>query len=436
MTARHFTLSTAIQFLALALVGILPTLTSAATVQETVLYSFSRDGSTGNDPEGAMVADKAGNLYGTTQLGGVNPTNCSNGSGCGTVFELSPPLELGGPWTETVIYEFQGGSDGDKPTCTLVIDENGNLYGTSIYYYSQSDYGAVVWELSPPGQMGGAWTFTQLYNIPSVYLGGFNTGNLLRDRAGNLYGTTTSGGTACPPHGCGTVYEVSPPLQSGGNWTGAVIYNFQGGADGQNFATSLAIDRKGALYGGAWTGTSDIAFQLVPPSQSGGAWTKNVIFSFSEIAVFYGLVFDTKGNLYGASVDGPNDQGCRNRQGCGYVFELSPPLQAGGAWTETVLYNFKGGADGWYALAPPILDGYGNLYGTTYEGGVNKGGTAYELVAPVSSGGAWTERRFPLGNNSSDYGPTGALMFGPGKGVTGTGTGSFEGGGVFSISVQ
>lgn len=435
MTARYFTLSTTIQLLAFVSVAMLLSPTSAASVHETVLYSFPQDGSTGNYPQGAMVADKAGNLYGTTLFGGLFNSNCSP-AGCGTAFELSPPSEQGGAWTETVIYEFQGASDGVAPACTLVIDKDGNLYGTSSYGFVGP--GAVVWELSPPAQPGDSWTFTQLYSMSGGYLGNdyFSTGNLVMDRTGNLYGTTTSGGTGCPPYGCGTVYEVSPPLQSGGNWTGAVIYNFQGGADGQNFATSLAIDRKGALYGGAWTGTSDIAFQLVPPSQSGGAWTKNVIFSFSEIAVFYGLVFDTKGNLYGASVDGPNDQGCRNRQGCGYVFELGPPLQAGGAWTETVLYKFKGGADGWYPLAPPILDGYGNLYGTTYEGGVNKGGTAYELVAPVSSGGGWTERRFPLGNNSSDYGPTGSLMFGPGKGVAGTGTGGFEGGGVFSISVQ
>jgi uncharacterized repeat protein (TIGR03803 family) len=399
----------------------------ALPVQETILYAFPQYG----NPQGAMVSDGTGNLYGTTRLGGSNPVNCSNGAGCGTVFELSPPSQQGGPWTETVLYEFQGGSDGDRPACTPVIDRYGNLYGTSEYYISQSDYGAVVWELSRPTS-GGAWNFTELYSMPSVDLGniGFSFGNLIMDKSGNLYGTTTSGGTGCPPFGCGMVYEVSPPQQSGGTWTGNVIYTFSGA---QNFTTRLAMDKEGALYGGAGTQTSDITYQLVPPSQPGGSWTENVIYTFDALAAFEGgLVFDREGNLYGASVDGPLDQGCQNRQGCGYVFELSPP-QSGGAWTETVLYSFLGKSDGWYPAAIPILDPKGNLYGTTYEGGRDNLGTVYRLTKGLD--GTWGERRFSLAGNSPTY-PTGSLILGPGTAVTGTGTGAFGGGGVFSIGIQ
>jgi uncharacterized repeat protein (TIGR03803 family) len=421
----------AMLLLVLAMVAGLPIKSRALPVQENVLYAFPQDGSTGNYPQGAMVADNAGNLYGTTLFGGAFNSNCSL-AGCGTVFELSPPLQQGAPWIETVLYEFQGAGDGAGPACTLVRDKYGNLYGTSTYYGAPD--GAIVWELSQPAQPGGSWTFTTIYSMADVSLGNpyFNEGNLTIDQDGNLYGTTVYVGDDCSPPACGTVYEVSPSQHSGGSWTGRIIYAFPGGSDGANFATGLIMDKKGDLYGAAWTGSTAIAYQLVPPSQPEGVWTENTLFSFSQIAVFYSLTLDKQGNLYGSSTDGPLDEGCRSRQGCGYVFELSPP-QPGGAWTETVLYTFRGDEDGWYPAAAPILDPKGNLYGTTYYGGRDNLGTVYRLAK--RSGGSWVEQRFSLAGSAPIY-PTGGLIFGPGAAVTGTGTGAFSGGGVFSIGAQ
>ncbi|MGH7867492.1 MAG: choice-of-anchor tandem repeat GloVer-containing protein, partial [Candidatus Dormibacteraceae bacterium] len=219
-----------------------------ATVKETVLYMFPEDGSAGNYPVGGLVTDKVGNLYGTTVFGGANPVSCSNGLGCGTVYELFPPQEQGGAWVGTVIYEFQGGNDGDNPSCTLVIDKDGNLYGTSVYNFSPTDYGVVVWELSPPSHLGGTWTETNLFNFQGLFFAdSLNSGNLLMDGAGNLYGSSFSGGIQnqnCGTGGCGTVFEVSPPQQPGGNWIGAILYAFQGGTDGGGPVGGLVIDRR------------------------------------------------------------------------------------------------------------------------------------------------------------------------------------------------
>jgi uncharacterized repeat protein (TIGR03803 family) len=262
---------------------------------------------------------------------------------------------------------------------------------------------------------------------------GFNAGNLLMDKAGNLYGTTVNGGVGCSG-GCGTVYEVSPPSQPGGAWTGTVIYDFPGGSQGQTPTPTLIMDGKGALYGGAYGGTYPLVFKLEPPSEPGSAWTESVIFNFSQIGGFYGLASDGKGNLYGASTYGP-DQMCGNHQGCGYVFELSR-AEPGGVWSETVLYTFSGGNDGWYPTAVPTLDGHGKLYGTTYLGGIRNTGTVFSLSPPQEPGGPWIKRRLALGHRGNDLvNPTGRLIFGPGRALTGTATGTFSGGGVFSISV-
>jgi uncharacterized repeat protein (TIGR03803 family) len=435
--------------LALLVLGLAFSATAWAA-RETVLYTFPEDGSTGNYPESALVADKAGNLYGTTLFGGVNPVNCSNGFGCGTVFELSPPSQPGGAWTETVLYEFQGGGDGEGPQCTLVIDDSGNLYGTSSYGYPSISFGLVVWELSPPSQPGGAWTETTLYNFPGLYLGYYgNQGSLLMDRIGNLYGTTYLGGTTggnCGIYGCGTVFETSPPLQFGGAWTGAILYSFQGGSDSETAGGSLMSDSRGALYGmtlgsGECPPECGTVFQLQPPSEPGGSWTETVLYAFNggdgdEPSA--GLIFDRKGNLYGTTGYGGPLSCDYGRQGCGNVFELSPPAQPGEAWTETVLYNFmvpKTG-DGQYPDSSLIMDGRGNLYGTTSSGGYRGAGTVFELVPPGSPGGAWTELRLSLGSdpNGDAYYPAAGLIFGPGEAVSGTGTGEFDGGGVFSIT--
>jgi hypothetical protein len=413
----------------LALAGI----THAATVKETVVYAFQEFGPGGSFPAGGVIADKAGNLYGTTNNGGTG--SCA--LGCGTVFELTPPAVPGGTWTELLLYSFQGGNDGGQALCTLVMDKAGNLYGTATEGGSFG-YG-VVFELSPPPQPGDVWTETVLYSFQeeSFCCEDHPEGTLLRDGFGNLYGTTYLGGdrTKCGGLGCGTVFEVSPPSPDGGNWTEAALYSFQGGTDGEAPLAPLISDGK-TLYGT----TLSTVFQLLPPSQRGGYWTENVLLVFNGANGSYaagGLNFDKAGNLYGTTQFGGPLSCDEGRDGCGSVYELSPPLQPDGAWTETVLYDFRGpgSGDGRYPSSGLIFDQLGDLYGTTSEGGQSDAGTVFQLVPPSSQGGAWTEKHFSLCCSAGEnvYYPYAGLIFGPGVAVTGTGTGSFGGGGVFSI---
>ena len=406
----------------------------AAGPQGTVLYQFSAGNSNGDYPEGALVADKAGNFYGTTAFGGNYNSDCSL-AGCGIIFELSPPSVKGGSWTESVIYPFQGASDGHQPACTLMIDSAGNLYGTS-----SGTGGITVFELSPPSSEGQAWAFDTLYTFSAL---DGDSGDLLRDQVGNLYGTSYFGGSGACGAGCGTVFEVSPPAQQGGAWTGAIIYNFQDPSDGLSPYGGLVMDRKGSLYGTTVGGGDQscnadegcgTVFQLVPPTQQGGAWTKNLLYAFHGTdgsEPYATLIFDKKGNLYGTTnVGGP--PGCADKLGCGTAFELSPPAQPGGAWTDTVLYDFRDGA-GRYPLSTVILDPHGNAYGTASAGGLDDDGIVFEL-SPQEDG-TWVEKQFELADvvGGSAATPFAGLIFGPGDTVLGTATGGFGGGAVFSV---
>jgi uncharacterized repeat protein (TIGR03803 family) len=161
---------------------------------ESVLYGF-RGGDDGGVPWGALVLDKGGNLYGTTYNGGGKA--CS-GEGCGTVFELTPS---GSGWTETILYSFQGGSDGGFPYAGLVFDQSGNLYGATLY--DGSGQGGTVFELTPSN---GTWAFNLLYSLSS-FQGPYNS--LVFDAAGNLYGT------AAQDDGAGLVFELTPEAAAG-----------------------------------------------------------------------------------------------------------------------------------------------------------------------------------------------------------------------------
>ena len=176
----------------------------------------------GLGPEG-VIRDASGNLYGTTTFGGAN---LGSGQGAGTVFNLAPPAQSGGPWTETVLYNFCSAAlciDGQNPEAGLIQDAAGNLYGTT-YGGGAHDYG-TVFELAPPSQSGGPWTQTVLYSFCSAAHcadGELPEAGLIQDAAGNLYGTTTIGGV----NNQGTVFKLAPPAQSGGPWTEAVLYSF------------------------------------------------------------------------------------------------------------------------------------------------------------------------------------------------------------------
>ncbi len=173
---------------------------------EKVLHSFDNDCTDGASPYASLIFDAAGNLYGTTSRRRLLPA-CDAGEGCGTVFELTPTA--GGGWTEKVLHSFGNGTDGANPDCDLIFDAAGNLYGTTIYGGTYS-YG-TVFELTPAG--GGNWTEKVLHNFNRNGTDGICPyAGLIFDAAGNLYGTTSLGGT----FGVGTVFELTPKRAGAG----------------------------------------------------------------------------------------------------------------------------------------------------------------------------------------------------------------------------
>jgi uncharacterized repeat protein (TIGR03803 family) len=373
--------------------------TASAEWKEKVLYSFQGipDGS---GPVGAVVFDQAGNLYGATTEGGSS--SCHSVTQCGTVFQLAPPAQQGDPWTETVLYVFKGNAsnDGATPVGGLVIDSSGNLYGTTGYG-GTGDCILVglrlgcgtVYELSPPAQKGGAWTETILYSFPTAKQGYLPNGDLVFDSAGNLYGATMFGGgfgTTCDPfyQYCGSVFKLSPPKTKGGKWTEKVLHGFAGGMDGLAPTGGLILDDKGAVYGttsgggGPGWGT---AFELKQPTKKGGAWTEKILHLFANgtdgASPNGGLIFDTKGALYGTTLSG--GLGVE-----GTVFRLTKT--SGGRWAETILYSFSylNTDDGTFPVGGLALDKSGDLYGTAGAGGTYNGGVAYRLK-PAGPGKTW-----------------------------------------------
>lgn len=312
--------------------------------KETILHNFV-DLPHGANPQSNVIADAAGNLYGTTYAGGTY--------GFGTVFRLS--LGSGGKWTEKVLYSFTGTSDGGRPAAGVIFDSAGNLYGATAYggnYQNACTYDGcgTIFKLSPAAS--GQWTESTLYTFTGAPNDGQNpVASLVFDVAGNLYGTTESGGT----YGrgwTGTVFELSP--SSNGTWTETILHNFSNGPDGASPLASLIFDSAGNLYGTTEYGgdvncngprkntTCGTVFELSPDGNN--TWTETVLhtFLYSDGAYPAGsLAFDSAGRLYGTTSGGP---GVACNGGCGTVFSLTP--NSDGTWSQSILYNFEGGSDG------------------------------------------------------------------------------------------
>ena len=284
----------------------------------------SFNGTDGWSPEAGLIFDAAGNLYGTTEYGGTGG-NCG-AYGCGTVFELTP--NGSGGWTETVLYSFcpqTGCTDGANPAAGLIFDAAGNLYGTTEYAGAYNS--GTVFELTPNGS--GGWTETVLYSFCSQAncTDGYGPlAGLIFDASGNLYGTTRDGGA----YGYGTVFELTPT--GGGAWTERVLHGFGKGTDGAgpSYYGKLIFDAAGNLYGMTLSGGAygfGTAFELTPTA--GGGWTEQVLYSFNNngadgISPFAGLTFDAAGNLYGTTWEGGIYSCGGAGSACGTVFELSP----------------------------------------------------------------------------------------------------------------
>jgi uncharacterized repeat protein (TIGR03803 family) len=280
----------------------------------------------------------------------------------------------------TVLYGFAGpsgggtGADGATPEATLARDAAGNLYGTT---YSGGTYGqGTVFELV---NSSGSYTENILYDFGSTSVDGTNPeAGLVMDASGNLYGTTNGGGSS--GIGVGTVYEL---VNSSGSYTEKVLYSFTGtGNDGAFPSSGVILDAGGNIYGTTPYGGSSsygIAYELV---NSSGSYTEQVLYTFSgsfgaDGSPFGGLVRDASGNLYGTAFIG-------GAGGGGTVFEL---VNSGGTYTETILHGFTDlSGDGFYVMAGLIMDPSGNLYGTTQQGGTYGYGMAFEVTPGPAPG--------------------------------------------------
>jgi uncharacterized repeat protein (TIGR03803 family) len=395
---------------------------------ETVLYSFT-GGADGGYPYAGVIEDSAGNLYGTTTAGGT--------ADAGVVYMLDPAGH------QTVLYSFTGGADGKRPKAEVIRDPDGNLYGTTyeggtngwgvVYMLDRAGRQTVLhnfqWEHSdggvirdPGGNLygttdyGGRWGYGSVYKIDS---GGLRTavydftgkadganpaGGVIRDSAGNLYGTTSLGGAS----GDGVVYKIDPTGQETvlysftfGGWSspagvirdsagnlygtvsgpaaiegvvfkvdpkghGTVLYAFTGGADGGYPRAGVTSDPAGNLYGTSdgGRGGSGVVYKVDPTGH------ETVLYSFPggfDGQIPQGkLIRDSAGNLYGTTVSG-------GPSGAGVVYKVDATGQ------ERVLYSFTGGADGGRPYAGLILDPGGNLYGTTCSGGASNAGVVYRV---------------------------------------------------------
>ncbi|HEY3637906.1 MAG TPA: choice-of-anchor tandem repeat GloVer-containing protein [Rhizomicrobium sp.] len=331
----------------------------------------------------------------------LNSTSARWLLGCGLAAALSLPFahaqdnkKPAKNGADTVLYSFAGGpSDGSFPVAGLFEDASGNFYGTTEYG-GTNDLGAVV-KLATGGSESVLYSFAG-----GASDGAYPSSSLIADSSGNLYGTTIEGGLGnCSEDGCGTVFEISP------SGTESVIYAFSGIADGAGPQAGLIQDQAGNLYGttyaggGSSVGTANCAggcgtvFELSP---SNGSWIETVLYSFSGVkdgaGPYSGLVMDGGGNLYGTTTLGGGSINCPG--GCGAVYELSPV--GNGTWKEKVIWSFKGGGGGNTPSSTLYMDSAGNLYGTTPEGGSVKCGGGCGLMfklSPTKTGG-WTEVRF------------------------------------------
>ncbi len=365
---------------------------------ETVIYNFS--GPDGQYPESALVFGSAGVAY------GVTPGSDAMG-GPGTLFELAPPSTSGGAWTETVLGTFgpNGNSQSVGPNGPVLIGPGGTLYTTT----QGAPIGGVgfrlglVIGLAPPSTSGGAWMEYELYTFGAIQ-GEWPVAGVVSD-SGSLFGTTLFAGDAnCGLAGCGTVFELTPPLTRGGAWSETTIHTFTGRpADGGGSSAALTVGPGGVLYGttayggsgACTTGNTGLegcgtVFQLTPPIAPGGSWTESVLYSFTGIngdgaAPSASVVVGKNGVIYGTTTSGgsaSSNSQCPSSYyalaGCGTVFELTPPTAPGGGWTETVLHTFSDqNGDGSMPVASLALSSTGVLYGTTPAGGTAGKGTVF-----------------------------------------------------------
>jgi uncharacterized repeat protein (TIGR03803 family) len=342
---------------------------SAQAQTFNVIHTFT-GGPDGGNPNAGLTIDKAGNLYSTAYTGGA---------GYGTVYRMK---RSGSNWVFNPLYSFAGGTDGANPVARVVFGPDGSLYGTTLFggVVGCGDSGCgTVFNLRPSARACTTalcpWTETVLHRFSGDPDGNYpEFSDVIFNQMGNLYGVTYDGGTG----GLGTVYQLTP---SGSGWTESVLYGFPGRGNDGVFPNAVTLDNAGNLYGTTFNGGLSNDGTVFEMTYSVGiGWTENLLYSFQNgndgSLPIAGLIFDQSGNLYGATTNGGSGGG-------GTVFELTP---SGGGWKYTLLYSFTGG----YRCGPVgnlVMDGAGNLYGTTVCDGTNQAGNVFKLTP---SGPTWT----------------------------------------------
>jgi uncharacterized repeat protein (TIGR03803 family) len=394
---------------------------AAYSADFTTIFAF-QSGEMPAGPRGPMINGPNGILYGA-------------GDGYGGVFQLTPPATSGGAWTETTL------TDDYVYGAPVALGPNGDLYGIASHTTMQD-----VFSLTPPASPG-AWIETVLYTFPACSAAidrtecpdGYGIAQLAVGPDGTVYGIAAHGGK----YGRGTIFALTPPSAPGGAWTDTVLYNFTGHPDGAQ-PSGLTLGSDGTLYitaSGGRMGKGGI-FALTPPALPGGAWTEKALYSFKGspdgMSPAGAVTIGSDGTLYGVTTFG----GYQER---GTVFQVKPPESSEESWKESVLHRFKNFTDGKRPSAGLALGSAGEIYGATSRGGESAGdckrsgcGTIFELIPPVSSGGAWTEtllETFPCGKSGCQ--PYGGLVASPDGAIYGTTTyGGSRGNGGTAFRIQ
>jgi len=410
----------------------------AVTPVLNTLFNFT--GEEGAYPEAGLVLNN-GSLFGTTYTGG---------SGWGTVFEMSPPTPPATAWTFTPLYAFTGGADGANPRAGVIFSSHGVIFGTTE---QGGAYGyGTVFSLT---LTAGTWKYAVVYSFMGAPSGCGTTGNPLCDgaypeasliqspKSGLFYGTTYGGGTA----GYGTVFLLTPPTPPSTTWTEKPLWSFAGSPDGANPLAGLTLSAKGVLYGTTYAGGGagwGTAFEL---TQAAGVWSEAVLHSFNGAPSAAGggsacgttgdptpcdggaplgnlLINATTGVLTGTTTLGGNPTACNQinyEQGCGAVFQLTPPVPPATAWTESLIYIFGPPQNAMlpsYNLAAPAA---GNpIYGTAFSGASTLSscfpesytgcGMVYVLRPPTPPAKAWTFSGMAFFNGDNGGGPNGVIL--------------------------
>jgi uncharacterized repeat protein (TIGR03803 family) len=342
-----------------------------------ILHGFT-GGADGGFARAGLVSDASGAFYGATTSGGQY--------GAGVVFKLTPPASGAAQWTETVLYEFDGGTNGGAVFGSLTLGKNGALYGVAAA--GGTGNAGDVFRLSPPAAGKTEWTHKIIYGFAGQPDGYDPWGAVIQDKDGTVYGTTTLGGA----NGLGMVFKLTPPAKAGQQWTETVLHDFAGKSDGRVPFSGLLQGPGGVLYGtaggaGGSNGQDEgVVFEMTPPPAGSSQWGFTVLHSFkggADGAEPMGtLIAGKNGVLYGTT--------CGGGSGLGTVYALTPPANGATAWTETVLYRIKGmGQDGNGPQSGVTMDASGALYGTTLADGGSTLGEVFKLTAPAAGSPKW-----------------------------------------------